>query len=165
LFGEIGTRTCPPIDGRLTSGGPQCRDAQHPLPLQASVVHWPVQPGQTVAAGDVLAILDAMKMEHAVRAPAAGRVTHLCFAVGELVQEKDVLLNWELLAHISRGLEANLASKPALRATPVHVAALTGVRTARENIRKPLGEGLFLQARCLLICSTRVQCGGCRCRR
>lgn len=62
-------------------------------PRQASVVQWLVQPGQAVAAGDVLAILDAMKMEHEVRAPAAGHVTHLCFVVGELVQEKNVLLN------------------------------------------------------------------------
>ena len=76
-------------------------------PLQASVVQWLVQPGQTVAAGDVLVILEAMKMEHEVRAPAAGRVTHLCYAVGELVQEKEVLLNWELLAQAPRRLDAN----------------------------------------------------------
>ncbi len=92
-------------------------------PLQASVVQWLVQPGQTVAAGDVLAILEAMKMEHEVRAPAAGRVNHLCFAVGELVQEKDVLLNWELLAHIPRGPEANLVSKPVPQATPADAPA------------------------------------------
>ncbi|MDZ7937756.1 MAG: acetyl-CoA carboxylase biotin carboxyl carrier protein subunit [Rhodoferax sp.] len=88
-------------------------------PLQASVVQWLVQPGRAVAAGDVLVILEAMKMEHEVRAPAAGRVTHLCFAVGELVQEKDVLLNWELLAHIPRGLEVDLASNPAVLSNEV----------------------------------------------
>ena len=106
-------------------------------PLQASVVQWLVQPGQTVAAGDVLVILEAMKMEHEVRVPAAGRVTHRCFAVGELVQENDVLLNWELLAHIPRGLEADLASKSSLQSVPAEapVAAHTGMRADLQSLR------------------------------
>ncbi|OYQ42631.1 biotin carboxylase [Rhodoferax sp. TH121] len=102
-------------------------------PLQASVVQWLVQPGQTVAAGDVLVILEAMKMEHEVRAPAAGRVTHLCYGVGELVPEKDALLNWELLAHIPRGLDANLASSLAPQVNPV--TAATGVRADLQALR------------------------------
>jgi acetyl-CoA carboxylase carboxyltransferase component len=106
-------------------------------PLQASVVQWLVQPGQTVAAGDVLVILEAMKMEHEVRAPAAGRVTHLCFAVGELVQEKEMLLNWERVAQNTRGLEADLASKTAPQPVPVEApaAASTDVRVDLQALR------------------------------
>ena len=58
-------------------------------PLQATVVQWLVQPGATVRAGDVVVILEAMKMEHEVRALVDGRVAHLQFAVGELVNESD----------------------------------------------------------------------------
>jgi len=43
-------------------------------PLQAQVVQWQVAPGDAVAEGDVVVILEAMKMEHEVRAAAAGRV-------------------------------------------------------------------------------------------
>jgi acetyl-CoA carboxylase carboxyltransferase component len=116
-------------------------------PLQASVVQWLVAPGQAVAAGDTLVILEAMKMEHEVRAPAPGRVQHLCFAVGELVQEKAVLLNWELFAHIPRGLETDLASKsvpPGIPATvsreAMHSAESTapGVRADLQRLRKRL---------------------------
>ena len=109
-------------------------------PLQASVVQWLVTPGQTVAAGDVLVILEAMKMEHEVRAPAAGRVTHLCFAVGELVQANDVLLNWELLAHIPQGLEADLALKSRLQPAPVQAAATApgGARADLQALRDRL---------------------------
>jgi acetyl-CoA carboxylase carboxyltransferase component len=116
-------------------------------PLQASVVQWLVAPGQTVAAGDTLLILEAMKMEHEVRAPAPGRVQHLCFAVGELVQEKDVLLNWELLAHIPRGIEADLASKPvppgipaAVSGEAMHSAESTapGARADLQRLRQRL---------------------------
>ena len=43
-------------------------------PLHAQVVAWLVTPGAEVAVGDVLLILEAMKMEHEVRAPVAGRL-------------------------------------------------------------------------------------------
>jgi acetyl-CoA carboxylase carboxyltransferase component len=109
-------------------------------PLQASVVQWLVTPGQSVAAGDVLVILEAMKMEHEVRAPAAGRVTHLCFAVGELVQANDVLLNWELLAHISQGLKADLVLKSRLQPAPAQAPATApgGARADLQALRDRL---------------------------
>ena len=37
-------------------------------PLQAQIVQWLVVPGDAVQAGDLLVILEAMKMEHEVRA-------------------------------------------------------------------------------------------------
>ena len=75
-------------------------------PLQAQIVQWFVAPGDTVRTGDVLVILEAMKMEHEVRATADGRVKEVLFAVGESVHEGDLLLISELLAHIPKGLEA-----------------------------------------------------------
>ena len=78
-------------------------------PLQATVVQWLVQPGATVRAGDVVVILEAMKMEHEVRALADGRVAALQFAVDELVNEGDLLLITELVMHTALGLEAEMA--------------------------------------------------------
>ena len=78
-------------------------------PLQATVVQWLVQPGATVRAGDVVVILEAMKMEHEVRAVADVRVAALQFAVGELVNEGDLLLITERVSHTTLGLQANLA--------------------------------------------------------
>ena len=43
------------------------------------------QVGATVAAGDVLVVLEAMKMEHAVRAGAAGSVAEVHVAAGDQV--------------------------------------------------------------------------------
>ena len=48
-------------------------------PLQARLVQWMVQTGDVVAPGDVLVILEAMKMEHEIRAPRAGTVQQLFF--------------------------------------------------------------------------------------
>ena len=61
-------------------------------PLQATVVHWLVEPQGLFQAGDVVVILEAMKMEHEVRATSAGRVVSCQFAPGDLVNEGDLLL-------------------------------------------------------------------------
>ena len=60
-------------------------------PLQAQVVQWLVQVGDAVAAGDVLVIVEAMKMEHEIRASHAGRLGELFFHAGEAVNEGDAL--------------------------------------------------------------------------
>ncbi|MGE0444479.1 MAG: acetyl-CoA carboxylase biotin carboxyl carrier protein subunit [Vicinamibacterales bacterium] len=55
-------------------------------PMPASVVAINVQPGDTVKAGDVLILLEAMKMELAIKAPRDGQVTAIHCRAGELVQ-------------------------------------------------------------------------------
>ncbi|RYY87569.1 MAG: biotin carboxylase, partial [Comamonadaceae bacterium] len=54
-------------------------------PLQAQVVEWLAAPGDVVRAGDLVVVLEAMKMEHEVRAPAAGTLAERLYAVGETV--------------------------------------------------------------------------------
>lgn len=61
-------------------------------PLQAQIVEWLVAPGDAVRAGDLLVILEAMKMEHEVRAPRAGRVRERLFEAGESVDDQALLL-------------------------------------------------------------------------
>jgi biotin carboxyl carrier protein len=48
--------------------------------------------GAEVAADDVLMILESMKMEVPVPAPAAGRVRSIAVAEGDSVQEDDLLV-------------------------------------------------------------------------
>jgi len=86
-------------------------------PLQAQLVQWLVAPGADVAAGDVLVILEAMKMEHEIRAPHAGRLTELYFQVGETVGEGDVLASWSRIDSVPV-LSATHAEAPATSALP-----------------------------------------------
>ena len=50
------------------------------------------EPGAVVAEGDVLAVLESMKMEIPVIAPAAGTVVEIPVTEGQIVQEGDVLV-------------------------------------------------------------------------
>ncbi len=54
--------------------------------MPATVVEVRVEPGVTVASGDALIVLEAMKMELTIRAPDAGTVTAVHCTKGELVQ-------------------------------------------------------------------------------
>ena len=54
----------------------------------------------------LLVVLEAMKMEHELRAPCAGRVSALLRETGDLVAEGEVLLNIEQTIQSGQGLEA-----------------------------------------------------------
>jgi propionyl-CoA carboxylase alpha chain len=60
-------------------------------PMPGTVVRVAVSEGDTVAAGDPLLWLEAMKMEHRISAPAAGVVTELPVVVGQQVDLGAVL--------------------------------------------------------------------------
>ncbi len=63
-------------------------------PMHGRVVRIEVEPGQTVEVGQTLLVMEAMKMEHRLAAPCAGRVVQLQATVGEQVAAR------RLLAHI-----------------------------------------------------------------
>jgi 3-methylcrotonyl-CoA carboxylase alpha subunit len=53
------------------------------------------RPGETVKKGQALLILEAMKMEHTITAPADGVVKEIHFAAGEQVVEGAELVTLE----------------------------------------------------------------------
>jgi 3-methylcrotonyl-CoA carboxylase alpha subunit len=53
------------------------------------------QPGDTVAKGQPLAVMEAMKMEHTIAAPRDGVVAELLFAIGDQVGDGAELLRLE----------------------------------------------------------------------
>ncbi|HIQ43497.1 MAG TPA: acetyl/propionyl/methylcrotonyl-CoA carboxylase subunit alpha [Pseudomonas oleovorans] len=64
-------------------------------PMNGSIVRVLVEAGQTVEAGTALVVLEAMKMEHSIRAPEAGTVKALYCCEGEMVSEGTVLVELE----------------------------------------------------------------------
>ena len=72
--------TAPRAEGSLTTS------------LPGIVVSVQVVPGARVAAGDPLLVVEAMKMEHTIRAPHAGIVKSVRYRVGDRVQEGSELI-------------------------------------------------------------------------
>ncbi|NVZ73462.1 ATP-grasp domain-containing protein, partial [Pseudomonas gingeri] len=61
-------------------------------PMNGNIVRVLVQVGQSVEAGTQLVVLEAMKMEHSIRAPQAGVVKALYCQEGEMVSEGSALV-------------------------------------------------------------------------
>jgi acetyl-CoA carboxylase carboxyltransferase component len=151
-------------------------------PLQAQLVQWLVRTGEAVAAGDVVVILEAMKMEHEVRAGASGQVGELYFAPGETVEEGDVLM---VMRRASAGSAPQRPTGPALEAAAPAMADGTrradlqrvierhalvldaarpdavarrhqlGLRTARENVQDLCDAGTFVEYGALAVAAQR----------
>jgi acetyl-CoA/propionyl-CoA carboxylase, biotin carboxylase, biotin carboxyl carrier protein len=64
-------------------------------PMQGTVVKYAVEQGATVAAGDLVCVLEAMKMENTINAHRDGTVTALGFAAGDVVESGSVLARIE----------------------------------------------------------------------
>jgi acetyl-CoA carboxylase carboxyltransferase component len=93
-------------------------------------------------------ILEAMKMEHEVRAEAAGRITELLFAAGDMVHQGDLLCISERLAQHPRGLEAEKAQNSAVgEPAPARAdAALdSGPVTVRADLQRLQQREAFTQ--------------------
>lgn len=61
-------------------------------PMPGLVIEIPIKVGQEVDQGDVLVILESMKMQNELTAPKAGRITRIQAKVNDIVERKQVLL-------------------------------------------------------------------------
>lgn len=89
LGGEI-------VIAEVTAGArrTKSRHKEHSMaaPMPALVTKILVEPGQIVARGTPLLILEAMKMEHQINAPYDGTVEEIRCKAGEMVQPPDDLI-------------------------------------------------------------------------
>jgi acyl-CoA carboxylase subunit alpha len=76
---------------RFTDPADQVASGSLLAPMPGSVVRLAVEPGQSVAAGEPVLVLEAMKMQHTITAPHAGTVTDLPVSVGSQVAAGEVL--------------------------------------------------------------------------
>ena len=64
-------------------------------PLPGKIIDLKIKAGDSVSKGQPLLVLEAMKMEHTLNAPADGRIKSIRYAVGEQVPEGADLVEFE----------------------------------------------------------------------
>lgn len=77
----------------LVGGGVAADDAI--APMTGTITQVMVKAGDTVAAGDLLMTMVAMKMEHAIKAPKDGVLKSVLFAANQTVDRKALLVRYE----------------------------------------------------------------------
>ena len=87
VFDRDGRSTLALVDPLAHAGVEEAHGGHLTAPMSGLVVAVMVKPGETVAKGAPLMILEAMKMEHTIAAPGAGTVKAVNFAAGDRVKE------------------------------------------------------------------------------
>lgn len=145
-------------------------------PLQGTVVHVPVAPGDVVAQGEPIVIIESMKMEHVVPSPGAGSILSLSTRPGDLVAAGDALAVMETSGHpvaeaVGRVVVDLDAIRPDLaelhhrrtlvldtgRPEAVDRRHASGRRTARENIGDLCDPGSFTEYGSYAIAAQRAR--------
>ena len=143
-------------------------------PLQGKLAHLPLAVGARVEKGQVVAVLEAMKMEHALTASQGGLLREILLQPGLVVREGEALL---LIAvdeaaqaddavaaafdpdHIRPDL-ADVMARHALTLDAARPDAVArrhgkGMRTARENIAALCDAGSFIEYGALAVAAQR----------
>jgi methylmalonyl-CoA carboxyltransferase small subunit len=80
----------PPADSKPVNEDKVCRS-----PVSGIVVRVAAQVGQSLQTGDILLVLEAMKMETNITAPAAGKIAAIRVNQGDSVQAGQVVVEFE----------------------------------------------------------------------
>lgn len=78
-----------------TGGAGRRGDGRIKPPMPGKVVEVPVKVGDVVAEGDVIVVLEAMKMQNDLKSPIAGTVTKIHVAEGTNVEATTILVEIE----------------------------------------------------------------------
>jgi acetyl-CoA/propionyl-CoA carboxylase biotin carboxyl carrier protein len=81
----------PPKRERRSGGAASASGESLPSPLQGTVLKVAVEPGAVVAEGDLICVIEAMKMENEIVAHRSGKVEELNVSEGAAVASGDVL--------------------------------------------------------------------------
>jgi biotin carboxyl carrier protein len=77
----------------LGGGPPENVDYHLRAPMPGLIVTVPVSEGQVVEKGDVLVVLESMKMQNQLKSPRPGTVSRVQVQPGDSVEQRDTLLS------------------------------------------------------------------------
>jgi len=92
IFARHGATQITVIDQLAHAGEVHGEAGRLTAPMPGKVVSFAVKAGDKVSKGQALAVMEAMKMEHTIAAPADGVVQEILYAAGDQVAEGAELL-------------------------------------------------------------------------
>ena len=98
VFCDLGATVITEVDALAHAGEVAAEGGRLTAPMPGKVVSFAVKAGDVVKKGQPLAVMEAMKMEHTIAAPADGTVDELLYAPGDQVSEGSELLKLTLAA-------------------------------------------------------------------
>ena len=162
-----------PVDRRVADAGP-AGSSSLPAPIQGTIVAVEATEGDRVRAGQLLIVMEAMKMEHEVAAPFSGLVRHVNVAVGDVVAEGRPLVYLEqadledeevaagfsvdpdhIRDDLAESVQRHAFTLDENRPDAVARRRRTGQRTARENIEALCDPGSFKEYGPLVLAAQR----------
>ncbi|XP_078381741.1 methylcrotonoyl-CoA carboxylase subunit alpha, mitochondrial-like isoform X1 [Oculina patagonica] len=84
-----------PVPKFLRGGPSAASQGSAVAPMTGTIVKVFVEPGQSVEEGETLVIMEAMKMEHVIRAPKAGVIEKVLYAAGQAVNRHAQLVQFQ----------------------------------------------------------------------
>lgn len=149
-------------------------------PMACTVVEVLVRAGQILRSGQAVAVVEAMKMEHELRASADGRVLQVLAQAGDVLAEGDLVLNLEpappleveapapgesvetgpadaqgLRSDLREAIERHAFTLDAQRPAAVAKRHALGLRTARENLTDLCDPESFMEYGALAVAAQR----------
>jgi acetyl-CoA/propionyl-CoA carboxylase biotin carboxyl carrier protein len=89
--GGSGAGRKPPTAHRAAASGGVASGDALVAPMQGTIVKVAVEDGQLIEAGDLVVVLEAMKMEQPINAHQSGKIGELSAAIGDVVSSGTVL--------------------------------------------------------------------------
>ena len=183
--GSIRAEGSTAAEGSTQGAGATLGEGDVPSPMAGQVLKLEVAKGGKVSAGQSLLVLEAMKMEHLIEAPADGTLAKWHVQEGDAVQEGAPLYRLKaakagqkntakkhktnrankseeaaadpdhIRADLRESLDRHAAGQDASRAEAVAKRRARGQRTARENLAELCDPGSFIEYGALAIAAQR----------
>jgi 3-methylcrotonyl-CoA carboxylase alpha subunit len=112
VFCDLGATVITEIDALAHAGEAAAEGGRLTAPMPGKVVSFAVQAGDAVKKGQPLAVMEAMKMEHTIAAPADGTVDELLYAPGDQVAEGAELLKISVAVATATATATATAASP-----------------------------------------------------
>ena len=175
-YGQGGGAPTPVAAAPVAAAAAVGPDGSTPLtaPLQGTIVSIAVEEGDEVAAGQLIVVMEAMKMEHEIAAHVSGVVRLIGVALGDAVyedhpmvfiEEADVDVDTAVVAskvdldHIRPDLQEvydrHYKGMDDAKPAAVDKRHSRGHRTARENLNQLVDEGTFVEYGALMVAAQR----------